>query len=250
MNKYYYDLHIHSILSPCGDILMTPNNILNMAMLKGLDFISITDHNSVKQLTVLKELALSYDFVLVPGIEVTVKEGFDVLCYFKTLSKAIDFGNTIEGYLTDDWNGYTKENQVITDIYDQDETYYDKSLVKTDIPFKELQGLINNYDGLLVLAHIDRLESSVLNTYKLDDINFDGLELQKKHLSNNALLSEYGKYKILINSDAHDLYAISEKDSFFLLKEKTIDSFFDYMRNNNEWVITTHIRYLSKFNKG
>ena len=43
--KYYYDLHIHTCLSPCGDVLMTPNNILNMAYLKGLNIIEITDHN-------------------------------------------------------------------------------------------------------------------------------------------------------------------------------------------------------------
>ena len=40
------DLHIHSALSPCADDDMTPNNIVNMAMLKKLDAISITDHNS------------------------------------------------------------------------------------------------------------------------------------------------------------------------------------------------------------
>ncbi|MDO5479206.1 MAG: histidinol-phosphatase, partial [Clostridia bacterium] len=28
--KLYYDLHIHSALSPCGDNDMTPNNIVNM----------------------------------------------------------------------------------------------------------------------------------------------------------------------------------------------------------------------------
>ena len=35
MNKYYYDLHIHSCLSPCGDDDMTPNNIAGMAALMG-----------------------------------------------------------------------------------------------------------------------------------------------------------------------------------------------------------------------
>ena len=31
MGKYYYDLHIHSCLSPCGDADMTPANIAGMA---------------------------------------------------------------------------------------------------------------------------------------------------------------------------------------------------------------------------
>ena len=44
--KYYYDLHIHSALSPCGDEDMTPNNIVNMALIKGLDIIAVTDLNA------------------------------------------------------------------------------------------------------------------------------------------------------------------------------------------------------------
>ena len=48
--KLYYDLHIHSALSPCADESMTPNNIVLMAKIKGLDMISLTDHNSDKNM--------------------------------------------------------------------------------------------------------------------------------------------------------------------------------------------------------
>ena len=44
--KAYYDFHTHSALSPCADEDMTPNNIVNMARLKGLSMIAVTDHNS------------------------------------------------------------------------------------------------------------------------------------------------------------------------------------------------------------
>ena len=54
--KMYYDLHIHSALSPCGDDLMTINNIFNMAYIKGLDLIAITDHNSLKQQYYLEKI--------------------------------------------------------------------------------------------------------------------------------------------------------------------------------------------------
>jgi len=51
--KLAADLHIHSGLSPCADNDMTPNNIIQMAKLKGLDIISITDHNSTKNLKLI-----------------------------------------------------------------------------------------------------------------------------------------------------------------------------------------------------
>ena len=35
--KLAADLHIHSCISPCADMSMTPNNVVNMAYLKGLD---------------------------------------------------------------------------------------------------------------------------------------------------------------------------------------------------------------------
>ena len=35
MTELFYDLHVHSCLSPCGDENMTPANIAGMAALKG-----------------------------------------------------------------------------------------------------------------------------------------------------------------------------------------------------------------------
>ena len=55
----YYDLHMHSCLSPCAEDEMTPNNICQMAILKGLEVIAVTDHNSTKQLASISEVAKS-----------------------------------------------------------------------------------------------------------------------------------------------------------------------------------------------
>ena len=44
--KLYYDLHLHSCLSPCGDNDMTPYNLVHMAALQGMQMIALTDHNS------------------------------------------------------------------------------------------------------------------------------------------------------------------------------------------------------------
>lgn len=59
--KAYFDFHIHSCLSPCADDEMTPNNIINMSLLKGLDAIAITDHNSIRNCEVCIELGLKRD---------------------------------------------------------------------------------------------------------------------------------------------------------------------------------------------
>jgi predicted metal-dependent phosphoesterase TrpH len=77
----FYDLHIHSALSPCSDDDMTLNNIVNMAYIKGLDLIAITDHNSVKQLTSLSQVAAGkIDYIY--GVEIQTREEVHVLAYF------------------------------------------------------------------------------------------------------------------------------------------------------------------------
>lgn len=53
MSTVAIDLHMHSVLSPCGDMGMTPNNIVGMALLKEVDYIALTDHNTAKNLPAL-----------------------------------------------------------------------------------------------------------------------------------------------------------------------------------------------------
>ncbi|MDX9771348.1 MAG: PHP domain-containing protein, partial [Tenuifilaceae bacterium] len=46
MQTYRADLHIHTVLSPCGDLDMSPRNIVELAKARNLDIIAVTDHNS------------------------------------------------------------------------------------------------------------------------------------------------------------------------------------------------------------
>lgn len=86
---YAVDLHIHSCLSPCGDEDMTPNNIVNMALLKGLDFIAVTDHNSALNLPAVESLARKAGLGFLPGIEVNTKEEIHVLAYLPDVERAL-----------------------------------------------------------------------------------------------------------------------------------------------------------------
>ena len=79
------DLHIHSCLSPCADMTMTPNNLVNMAYLKGLDMIAVADHNSAKNLPACKAAADERNMLLLPAIEAESREEVHVLCYFPTV---------------------------------------------------------------------------------------------------------------------------------------------------------------------
>ena len=96
MKKNYYDLHIHSCLSPCGDDDNTPNNIAGMASLCELDIVALTDHNSCKNCPAFFEAAESHGLVPVAGMELTTSEDIHVVCLFERLDDAMRFDEYVE----------------------------------------------------------------------------------------------------------------------------------------------------------
>ena len=97
--RLFCDLHIHSCLSPCGDELMTPNNIAGMAMLKGLDAIAVADHNSARNLPALSRTCAGMGVLLLPAMELTTAEEVHLLSYFPTVEAALDFSEELHGCL-------------------------------------------------------------------------------------------------------------------------------------------------------
>ncbi len=221
--KVKYDLHIHSTLSPCCDMLSTPNNLLNMAMLAELELIAITDHNSVKQLEYILEIAKSYDFLVIVGMEVTV-EDFHVLVYFKNLDFARNFEKDLQPYfIQKEFNGAYGQ-QVIFDIFDIEVETHKQDLHSINIKYNDFIKLARANEALVILAHIDRIESSALKKYTLDELEFDGIEFSK--YANEDFKSQYSNYRSIINSDAHSIAEIGIIENFLEIKELSVDAFF------------------------
>lgn len=220
--KYAYDLHIHSVLSPCGDVLMTPNNIFNMANLKGLKLISITDHNSMKQLAVCEALSHSYDLLWIPGVEITVAENFDVLCYFKTIEDALIVDQLIEKHLPkilNDPEHYGEQS--ICDIEDTVIDTFDYLLINPlTLSLHALIELLAPYPHILIYAHIDKANRSGKAYQEL--IPLDGVEYRDSRLKKTKT--------DLHNSDAHQIIDLLEvtTDNQIELDELSIEAFFRY----------------------
>ncbi len=230
---YYYDLHIHSVLSPDADVLMTPNNIFNMAYLKRLDIISVTDHNSCKQLQMMDELSKSYDLLFIPGIELSLKEDFHVLIYFKHVNDANKFD-----HLIDQWRDKTRydddlvHGQSITDINDEVIDYYPYDLSKNlSLSLNDLHQLLKPFHHILVFAHVNRTKHSGIDY--LGKTHVDAIELSKQAKDSFIHDHKLDKYKILYNSDAHEIVDINEKidKNKLELESLTIDAFFNFFKH-------------------
>ena len=99
--RIFADTHIHSCLSPCASDEMTPNNIVNMAMLKGLNLIAVTDHNTAGNLRAVLNAAEGTELCVIPGLELESSEEVHILAYFDALENAEALGRAIYPYLPD-----------------------------------------------------------------------------------------------------------------------------------------------------
>ncbi|WP_414733459.1 PHP domain-containing protein [Acetobacterium carbinolicum] len=241
MEKVAIDLHIHSILSPCGEEEMTPNNIVNMALIKELDFIAITDHNSAKNLpaiiAVAKELAKETEsgLCILPGIEVTTKEEAHILAYLPTLEAAMALDAIIYRHLPDINN--EKElfgPQIIMDENDQVIGEVDKLLISaTDIGVDQLWQIVTDLGGVLVPAHIDRKSYSIIASLGFIPLELDikTCEVSKKESFEQVLkdFRFFKTYQFIHGSDAHQLEDIAEREYFLNLPDMRRQTLIDYL---------------------
>lgn len=226
--KFYYDLHIHSDLSPCSACDMTPNNIINMSLIKGLDIISVTDHNSAGNLRAVMELGNKTGIKVVPGLEVTTKEEVHVLCYFKELDRAIEFGNIIYNSLP-----FIKNNPEIfgeQNIYNSKDEItgtLEKLLINaSQYTIEDIFSIVKKYDGVMIPAHINKMTNGILGVLGFMPINLkiETVEVYSK-MPINSKIAE--KYKVIYNSDAHQLVDIAEAVNYFDLDD--IEEIYEYL---------------------
>ena len=227
----YYDLHIHTVLSSCADILMTPNNLWNMATLKGLDVVGFVDHNSAAQLPMLNQIGQSYQALQIVGVELNIQQGVHLLCYFEHLDDCLSFSKEIEQLLDKDWLLETKANpQVLTDEEDfpTDSIPY---FLNQALPLRieEVKQLLNPYPHLFVLAHINRYLEVAKDLVK--QYAFDAVEWTKEE----ETIPFDPHCFVLYSSDAHELTSILEKGprNWISLKEYSVKAFFEEVRRGS-----------------
>lgn len=216
MKPFYYDLHIHTCLSPCGDDDMTPANIVGMSALKGLDVIAITDHNTCKNCAAAMALGAEYGISVIPGMELTTQEEVHVVCLFPTLEEAMAFDSYVEAHLLPIPNRpETFGKQQIMNESDEVIGEYPTLLISaTDISFDDVFDLLQPYRGVMIPAHIDKNSFSLIANlgFVPPDSAFTAFELKdmkKLHGITNDNPTLKNK-KVISNSDAHYLEYISE----------------------------------------
>lgn len=217
----YYDFHIHSALSPCGDNDMTPNNIVNMAAISGLDAVAVSDHNSVKNVRAAIAAGKKAGISVIPGMEVETEEEVHILTLYPSPEAAEEAAAAVYKVLPDIKNRpEIFGEQLIMDSEDNVTGIEEKLLISAAaMSVNRLFDVVKSVGGLFIPAHVDRHSYSVLTNLGFipDDLDIQMIEVSRNTSDLAAYLGsrpELGKYRIMRNSDAHYLADIAQRDAY------------------------------------
>jgi PHP family Zn ribbon phosphoesterase len=211
LGRYRADLHIHTCLSPCAELEMSPIRIAERARAVGLDVIAVCDHNSAENAGAVMTAGEKRNLTVLPGLEITTSEEVHVIGLFPTLGSALAVQEVVYSRLP----GKNEEDvfgmQVVADENDEVVEFNSRLLIgATEIGLEDVVDLIHEHGGLAIAAHVDREGFSIVGQlgFVPEGLNLDGLELSPHTRPGDFELADRGKWTLLASSDAHRLEEI------------------------------------------
>lgn len=214
MPLFNADLHIHTVLSPCADLEMTPLNIVEKAKQCNIQIIGITDHNSTRNAKLVRELGKKEGILVLTGAEVTTKEEVHCLAFFEDDMQLDAFQHFLDKRIQkipnpDGHFGYQPVVDEKEDIVEMVPYYLAAAL---DAGISEIQRKVVGLEGIFIPAHVDRSANGIFSQLGFipPELNFDALGI-----SPNGSIKDVRKHynvkneiSLFYNSDAHFLSQI------------------------------------------
>lgn len=236
MKEYHYDFHIHSCLSPCGDNDMTPNNLVQMALLSGCDIIALTDHNTCRNAPAAMEAGESAGLLVIPGMELCTSEEAHVVCLFETLEGALAF----DRYVYENMPHVKNRPEIFGQqpiLNGEDEQVGEEEnllLVSSFIGVDQVVSLTGEYGGVAFPAHVNRDSYSVIASLGAipPEAGFTAAEVTRDCSLEafQALHPELAGLSIFRSSDAHYLESLAGDPWSISLPERSTSAVLNAVR--------------------
>lgn len=214
MAKYRADLHIHTVLSPCGDLSMSPREIIGAALARNLHIIGITDHNSTLQAPLIRNMAKKHGISVFCGAEVTTREEIHCLVFMPDEDTLQVLQDYLERHLMKISNDVDRFGYqlVVDDMENIVQEYPWLLLSSIDQNIGQVAAFAHSHGGLFIPAHVTRPMFSLVSQLGFipTDLDADAIELSR-HTSSEEFAKGYGKNNMLPvirSSDAHYLVDI------------------------------------------
>jgi PHP family Zn ribbon phosphoesterase len=235
--KIAADLHLHSTLSPCSSLEMSPAAIIRRARELRLDVIAITDHNSVENGFMAAELGEQNGVKVLFGMEAQTQEDVHILCLFQDRRPAERFNDHIYALLPDvknnpDFFG----DQVVVDGQDNIIRREERLLLNAlNVSVPELLELVRRYQGFAIPAHVESAPYGLLINLGLVPRELDGsvLEISCATRSETVLkmYPDLARFPLISNSDAHYLKDIGRAYTIFQANDASLPALIEAARN-------------------
>ncbi|MCD8185068.1 MAG: PHP domain-containing protein [Rikenellaceae bacterium] len=203
------DLHIHSVLSPCGDIEMSPAFLIRRAQELSIGIIGITDHNSTRQCAEIRRIGKREGVYVLCGAEVTTREEVHVLVF-------ADFGEPLarlQAYLDRHLPSMPNHPELFgyqLAVNEEEEVVYEEERLlihAIDRSLEELEAFCRSIGGIFIPAHIDKTQNSLLSQLGFipEHLHPDALEVS--HRCNPEVFRKehppLADHRLIRSSDAH-----------------------------------------------
>jgi len=226
------DLHIHTVLSPCADLEMSPSAIFEIAEMNDLDLIGICDHNSTRQAKLMVKYADDFGVSVLPGVELNSSEEIHCLAFFDDLKALDEMQKIIDLHLPNIKNKpEVFGDQVVADM-DGKIVYFEERLLHMalSLNMEELSEYVKGLGGLFIPAHANKGSNSIISQlgFVPGDLDVDAMEIVQ---DGHNLLAAYPWIK---SSDAHFLDAVGTQVTEFNLVDARIATIKQYLANSGE----------------
>jgi len=232
MKEFKADLHIHTCLSPCAGIDMSPLAVVNAAAEKGIDIIAVTDHNSAENVLAAQRAALDKDLTVLAGMEIASSEEAHIITLFNKVETVIALQDIVYANMLpieNDEKMYGE--QIVANEHDEVIGFNKRLLIGgTLLPAQDIVNTIHSLGGLAVASHIDKEAFSIISQlgFITEDMGFDALEISPNMDRNTAEITfqMYNSYAWISSSDAHYPEDIGKRTVSFFMQEPTIEEMF------------------------
>jgi len=236
LRPFKADLHVHTCLSPCTELDMSPKGILTTAKKKEIDIIGICDHNSSENALAVMIAARKTNINVFPGMEVTSLEEVHVLALFDEIESALKLQEHIYENLPGENDEDAFGMQVIVNEKEEVLGHNNKLLIgATTIPLEKIIKTIHSLNGIAIASHIDRESFSIIAQLGFipDNLELDALEISPLITREEAKKRYSDNYPITCSSDAHYPEDIGKAFTSFLLKDATLTEVKKALKNED-----------------
>jgi PHP family Zn ribbon phosphoesterase len=226
---YRADLHVHTCLSPCADLTMSPKRIVETGLKKDLDIIAVCDHNSAENVGAAIRAACGTKLTILAGMEITSSEEAHIIGLFPAYDAVNALQDLVYQNLTPGENNESLFGaQIIANELDEIEGYNKRLLIAaTKLPVGRIVDEIHQLKGIAIASHVDREAYSIIGQLGFipEDLMLDALEISTS-LSipeARAKFPEIEKYTLISSSDAHYLNDIGRAFTQLMIEKPTLE---------------------------